>query len=143
MPTVMARFESTTDPSLREKESAGRERSAIAEDADALWRKFGSATSVEDFCTTWLALQCGKIQGVAGGVVLLGAPDEGRPYAPVAFWPDRRQDLRRLAEVAERALTERRGLVIRRQVDSAPSSPPRYDIAYPVQAAGQIYGVVA
>ena len=70
----------------------------------AAWRQFAEATTQEAFCSSWLSLQCSIVSGVAGGVVLLGSPEEGRPYAPVAFWPDRQRDLKHLAEVAERAL---------------------------------------
>src|SRR5262245_10207433 len=104
---------------------------------DALWREFGSANSQESFCRTWLALQCLMIPGVSGGVVLLGAPEENRPYTPIAFWPAQHTDLKHLADVAQRAVTDRRGLIIKRQsTDNGPSAF-RYDIAYPVQVAGR------
>jgi hypothetical protein len=85
------------------------------------------------------------VAGVAGGVVLLGAPAEGRPYAPVAFWPDRQRDLKHLAEVAERAISERRGLILRRSAPngSGDNGRARFDIAYPIQANHRLFGVVA
>ena len=116
-----------------------------AETSNAAWRQFAEATTREAFCTSWLALQCRVVSGVAGGVVLLGSPDEGRPFAPVGFWPDRQHDLKHLAEVAERALAERRGLILKRpsQSENGHPSRPRYDVAYPIQVNQKVHGVVA
>jgi hypothetical protein len=108
---------------------------------DALWRVFGATTTPEAFCKTWLALQCHRVQGVAGGVVLLGSSDDDRPLVPAAFWPDRQADLQHLAEVAERAVLERRGLILKRQQEAG--TAPGYNIAYPIQAKGRLFGVVA
>lgn len=111
---------------------------------DALWRHFGRARSEKEFCTSWLALQCRMIRGVGAGVVLLGAPEEDRPYVLAASWPEGPGDFKHLAEVAERALKERRGLALKRQSpDSGDTPRPRYDIAYPVHVSGRVYGVVA
>lgn len=109
---------------------------------DLLWQRFRNTATVEDFCSTWLALQCRKLDGIAGGVVLLGAPGGGPPFGPVAFWPDRRLDVNHLIAASERAVAERRGVSIKRS-DANGSSDLRYDLAYPLQASGQIYGVVA
>src|SRR4030095_14183446 len=137
----MDRFEFSANGSAREKDFASHERAA-ADGEDLLWQKFRNTTSVEEFCGTWLALLCRKINGIAAGMVLLGAPKGGPPYVPAAVWPDRRFDSKHLAEVAERALTERRGLSIKRSAPDG-SSSPRYDIAYPLQVAGRVYGIVA
>jgi len=113
-----------------------------AEALDALWRQFGKATSEKEFCTSWLALQCRAIPGVGAGVVLLGAPHEDRPYVLAASWPEGPGDFKHLGGVAERSLKERRGLALKRQPENG-DSRTRYDIAYPVNVAGRIYGVVA
>jgi RND family efflux transporter MFP subunit len=120
-----------------------QEPGAFSDAMDALWRQFGTATTSEMFCSTWLALQCRMIPGVTGGVVLLGAPEENRPFAPVAFWPDKQRNLKHLSEAAERALNERRGVVLKRQSQADGAPRPRCDIAYPVQSKGRTYGVVA
>jgi multidrug efflux pump subunit AcrA (membrane-fusion protein) len=121
----------------------GNGTAAHAGEADnSGWRQFAEAATQEAFCSSWLALQCGQIDGVAGAVVLLGSPDEGRPFTPVAFWPDRQHDLKHLAAVAERALTERRGLVLKRPSPNGNGKGPRYDVAYPIQANRRLYGVV-
>ena len=84
-----------------------------AENLDSLWRQFGKAASEKEFCTAWLALQCSTIPGVASGVVLLGSAEEDRPYVLAASWPEGPGDFKHLAEVAERALKEKRGLALK------------------------------
>jgi RND family efflux transporter MFP subunit len=110
------------------------------ETLDALWRQFGRASSEKEFSASWLALQCRMIRGVAGGVVVLGSPEEDRPYALAASWPPGVGDFKHLSDVAERALKERRGLALKRQAEGGDRS--RYDIAYPIHVAGRVHGVV-
>jgi RND family efflux transporter MFP subunit len=83
------------------------------------------------------------ISGVSGGLVLLGPPDRG-PFSPAAVWPDARQSLKYLTATAERALIERRGLLLRREPEGADGAPPRerYDVAYPIEVGGRLHGVV-
>jgi RND family efflux transporter MFP subunit len=129
----------------------GKSESRLSNDAavhafdanQAGWRQFAEAATQAAFCSSWLSLQCGQIDGVGAAVVLLGAPDEGRPFTPVAFWPDRQHDLKQLAAVAERALAERRGLILKRPSANGNGKGPRYDVAYPIQANRRLYGVVA
>jgi len=83
------------------------------------------------------------IAGVSGGVVVAAAPATGR-FAPAAFWPEGRRAAAHLAEAVERSLAERRGIVLKRQPAGDASAPSeRYDVAYPIQTNGKIYGVVA
>lgn len=106
-------------------------------DADqAHWQRFAEAKTTEAYCRSWLTLQCRMIAGVSGGVVVLGTPD-GKAYAPAAFWPDGQQRSAGLAEAAERALAERRGLVFK------PATGGPYHVAYPIQVGGRLNGVVA
>src|SRR4051812_17340965 len=100
-PASMTRFERTTDSGLSEKKIQPNDQGDFTDSNDALWRQFASAASVESFCTGWLTLQCRIISGVRAGVVLIAA-EPNRPFTPAAFWPDRNQDLSRLAKVAER-----------------------------------------
>ncbi len=141
----MARLDATRGSNTlgAEPEIAGR--GGFAESDALFWRQITGATSPEAFCAAWLSLLCGMIQGVNGGVVLLGAPEEGRAFAPAAFWPDRQRDLKHLADVAERALRERRGLIVKREIklSSVGTARDRFDIAYPIQAGARLFGVAA
>ena len=123
--------------------SAGVMHSQITDPEQVLWAEFAEATGFEAFCKSWLALQCGLIPGVTSGVVLLGPPDRG-PYSPVAVWPYVRRSMSYLSTVAERALRERRGLVLRHEASeyTDSSSPARQELAYPIQVAGRLHGVI-
>jgi hypothetical protein len=104
-----------------------------AELLDSLWRQFGRANSEREFCTAWLALQCSYIAGVSSGVVLLGAADDNRPYVLAASWPEGPGDFKHLAEVAERALKEKRGLALKRHATGGDTSRASYDLANPAE----------
>lgn len=121
---------------------AGREH-ADQDPERPLWSALAGASTPETFCRAWLALQCRMIFGVTGGMLLLGPPDSG-PYRPIAVWPDARCDLTHLTSAAERALTERRGLLLKGDpaVPNPASARERYQIAYPVQVRERLRGVV-
>jgi|APFre7841882724_1041349.scaffolds.fasta_scaffold07832_3 RND family efflux transporter MFP subunit len=102
----------------------------------ALWAVLAGASGAEEFCQSWLAIQCRLIPGVTGGVVLLQAGSDSR-YMPVAVWPDVRKDMSYLTQVAQRSLMERRGLV-----QPAAGDGGGYHVAYPVEALGTLHGVV-
>ena len=74
------------------------------------------------------------IGGVSAGVVVLRRSDTDT-LTPVASWPSGKRDSRRLADVIERALRERKGVVLRHESDGDP--PDRkgdlyFHLAYPV-----------
>lgn len=106
------------------------------------WRQFAQQQSAEEFCSSWLVIQCHAIGGVADGVVILQKPGT-KTYAPVAFYPEAPRDRAYLAQVSERALQEGQGVV-------QPGEPggegdaqgPRYQLGYPVRMDGEIRGVV-
>ena len=128
-----------SDTSLRDE----RRPSALHDPDELLWRQFAEATSAEALARTWLALQCRMIPGVTSAVLVLKSSDR---FAPVAFWPEGRRTRPHLAEVAERALRERRALVVpvpqpHQETEVAPR--PRYDVARPIEAEGELAGVVA
>lgn len=129
--------------SINHNSAHGQDASQQAQDSDwQSWTRFADAKSPEEFCQSWLAIQCRQIEGVAGGLILLGPPGKG-PFKPVAVWPDMRNDMRHLSSVAERALVERRGLLEKMPPDSEPSdSSTRYHIAYPLELNKQLYGVI-
>lgn len=138
-----------SDTSLQDR-PASVESGSTAEEYDqsdvvqTLWQQFAEAATPEAYYQSWLALQCGMIAGAALGVVVVRSA-AGDTFAPVAFWPEVPHDRRHLAEVAERVLVENRGLVLRREAPPVSGAPPqvRYHIAYPIQVAGRLHGVVA
>jgi len=108
-----------------------------------LWRQFVQATNPKAFCQSWLPLQCRMLRGVRCGMVLLGNPDRG-PFTPVAVWPDAKLSMTHLTGAAERALKERRGLLL--EGDSVPPPengyPETVQVAYPIEVSGKLHGVV-
>jgi hypothetical protein len=100
-----------------------------------LWSEFAAAESMQEYFQTWLELQSGMIRGgVQGLLVMAGETDR---FAPVATWPRRGSDPEVLADVVERALEKRCGLLTELAVAA------QYAIAYPVLANGELLGVVA
>lgn len=110
---------------------------------DQAWRQFGSASSPEEFCQSWLALQCHSIGDVNDAVVVLQKPGT-ETFAPLAFWPDGRRDRSHLTGVTEQALREGRGVVQPRRASqvSPQAHQSDYQIAYPVRLDGGVRGVV-
>lgn len=106
------------------------------------WRQFAQQQSAEEFCGSWLLIQCHIIGGVSDGVVALLKPGT-RSFAPAAFYPAQTRERTKLAKVSERALQQGQGVV-------EPGAPPgdaagggpRYQIAYPVRVDNEIRGVV-
>ncbi len=138
-----------TVPPGHEKENlrprAGDE-SPDGQTADAessLWRQFAEAANPGAFCRGWLALQCRMLRGIKCGMVLLGNPDTG-PFTPVAVWPDPKISMNHLTGAAERALRERRGLLLEGDSTRGPANaaPESYHVAYPVEITGKLHGVV-
>ncbi|HEV8640690.1 MAG TPA: HlyD family efflux transporter periplasmic adaptor subunit [Methylomirabilota bacterium] len=129
-----------SDSSRREPGDPGGSR-PTPDPERALWAEFAEASTVDVYCRSWLALQCRMIAGVSGGLLLLGTPDRG-PFSPAAVWPSPRRNLKYLAAAAERALVERRGLLLKREADGDAGGRERYDVAYPIEVAGRLHGVV-
>lgn len=111
------------------------------------WRQFGAATSPEDFCRHWLAVQCHAIAEVRDAVVVLQKPGAAT-FVPLAAWPEGRRPGEDLMGIAERALREGRGLVEAQEAssprdDESGEQPEGYYVAYPVRVDGAVRGVVA
>lgn len=119
---------------------------SIAEEARAraeseAWSRFAEAADTAELCTSWLALLSSRIGRVRAGLVLLGDSAAGGAFSVAAAWPDASRDLHYLGRVAERTLTERRGVVA-----AADGSEPRTDlpahVGYPIEVAGRLRGAV-
>src|SRR5262245_36506192 len=115
-------------------EDAGRAESAA-------WAKFSAAKDSAEFCTSWLAILCMQIERVGGALLLLG-PDKDGSYVPAAVWPHAGRDMQYLSPAAERALTERRGIVLKSDALPSPTLEQRTFIGYPIEVSGVLHGVV-
>ena len=112
--------------------------------AQLQWTRLTEASGEREYCGAWLSLQCAMLPGALRAVVVLGPPDVG-PFVPVAFWPESLAAATPvLAEVAERTLSERKGVVLRRG-DPAGATPALSNdaVAWPVQFEGHLHGLVA
>src|SRR5882672_4134943 len=110
--------------------------------SEQAWARFAQAQTPEEFCSSWLLIQCETIGGVCDGVVLLQKPGTAE-VGRIAFYPEAPGDRTHLAEVSERALNEGRGVVLPREVPGAPASnEPRYQLGYPIRLEGQVRGAI-
>jgi RND family efflux transporter MFP subunit len=108
-----------------------------------LWQQFAEAATSKAFCESWLSLQAGMLRGTRSALLLLGTPDTG-PFSPAAIFPDATYNVTHLAKAAERALRERRGLLLKNDgsEESGEPLPPGYQVAYPIEVSGKIHGAV-
>jgi RND family efflux transporter MFP subunit len=132
----------SSNPEMRQATARFDIADAQRSELDVAWRRFGTAANPEDFCQSWLELQCRLITGVNDAVVVLQKPGV-ETFAPLAFWPEGRRDRAELTQIIERALREGRGfLEPHAAAGLAVPHRPDYQMAYPVRLDGQVRGVV-
>jgi RND family efflux transporter MFP subunit len=119
-----------SEPRLSQGFSAS---AADAGSATDFWSLLTSAQTSDQLCRAWLGILCQWVPGTQAGLLLLH--DEGDRYLPAGVWPDPEQDMSYLADVAQEALVERRG-VVREEASGLAQC------AYPLLSADQAYGVV-
>jgi multidrug efflux pump subunit AcrA (membrane-fusion protein) len=105
------------------------------------WRQFAQGQNPEEFCRSWLLIQCHLIGGVSDGVVVLAKPGTNA-FAPVAYYPENPRDRAHLAKICERALKESRG-VLEAAGARQGAGEARFQLAYPVSVGGRVQGVVS
>ncbi|MGD9952581.1 MAG: HlyD family efflux transporter periplasmic adaptor subunit [Burkholderiales bacterium] len=134
---------SSVTPEIHETLGRGQVADLAARRAyERAWRQFAQHQSTEEFCASWLLIQCHNVGGVSDGVVVLAKPGTNT-LAPVAYYPDAPLDRARLVQISERALQEGRGVVEEREApETSPSGDRRYQMAYPVKLDGEVRGVV-
>jgi Membrane-fusion protein len=131
---------SSVTPEIHEQYRSGPVADLAARRAyEQAWARFAQQQTPEEFCGSWLLIQCHTIGGVSDGVVVLAKPGS-QTLAPVAFYPDSPRDRRHLAPIVERALKEGRGVV--EPQAASQGQEPRYQLAYPVRLGGEVRGVV-
>lgn len=111
----------------------------------APWSCLVDEASDLDYFTSWLQLMSKIISGVMSGVVVLSQGEEA-PFLPVAIWPAfGGESPQKHAAVIERAVREKKGVVIREGTengDSAPVDSPLC-VAFPVRRGDRILAIVA
>lgn len=105
------------------------------------WSRFSAARERPEFFVSWLSILCLQIERVSGGLLLIG-PDHDGAYTPAAIWPDASRDLRYLSRVAERTLSERRGVLASVDGTSLPARDQSAHIGYPIEVSGVLHGAV-
>jgi GAF domain-containing protein len=116
--------------------SAGQQQDAESQS----WSAFASAGSQNTFCQAWLALQCAQVPRVQAALLLL-KEDGSEAYVPAAVWPDPTRDLSYLTRAAERALAERRGMVLGLNKDEG-QAPGSVHIGFPIEVDAAVMGAV-
>lgn len=102
----------------------------------SLWTRFQQAEDVQQFLEAWLGLAVRQVDGLASGILVAGAAPDTGPFAAVARWPAGSEAPKDLADAAEEALRERRGVVFGEGSD-------RRVLAHPLIVLGRLFGVVA
>lgn len=105
-----------------------------------LWSRLRAAASPADFAASWLEIQSRMLPPSRAGTVILGDPDKGG-FAPLAVHPPGSIISADLAQAAQSALTERRG-VLRERAASQRDDGIRC-LAFPVMVDDTLAGVVA
>jgi len=121
-------------------ETAGQAPRATAATTTSLWADFSQSAEESQYLRSWLALQCSLLDG-ARQALLVMADTSAEHFNPVAAWPVAEAG-RDLAEVTERALEERCGLVIEHDAGSD-EGHRHFAAAFPVIVDGQLQGAVA
>jgi len=98
------------------------------------WARFSSARDAAEFCASWLAILCAQVGRVNGALLLLG-PERDGAFRAAASWPDATRNMQYLAPAAEKALNERRGVLLPRDAGAF--------VGYPIEVSGTLRGAVA
>ena len=107
----------------------------------AAWARFSSARDAAEFCASWLAILCAQI-GRANGALLLVGPEADGAFRPAAVWPDAARNMQYLAPAAEKALNERRGVLLARDAKAAAREPGAL-VGYPIEVSGTLRAALA
>jgi multidrug resistance efflux pump len=128
------------DPGQPDGPAAGPASVAALE--PALWKRLTNAGSPAEMARAWLALQCQMIEGAARGIVLL-AGQTPNSYEAAASWPEGSGQSAPLAEIAELALRERRGVASGDTATRPVDSSGMAHVAFPILSGTELQGAVA
>jgi multidrug resistance efflux pump len=108
----------------------------------ALWKRLGDAATDADMARAWLALQCHMIDGATRGLLVLQSAQPNN-YEAVAYWPEGSGRFAPLAEVAEAAMRERRGVARGEVPGGSPDAAAPAQVGFPIVTDKQLQGAVA
>ena len=98
---------SSVTPEIHEQYRSGPVADLAARRAyEQAWARFAQQPLPEDFCASWLLIQCHAIAGVSDGIVVLAKPGSTM-FAPIAFYPEPPRDRMHLAPIV--SVRSRRG----------------------------------
>jgi len=106
------------------------------------WARFSSARDAAEFCASWLAILCAQVGRVNGALLLVG-PERDGAFRAAASWPDATRNMQYLAPAAEKALNERRGVLMPRDAAAPLAREPGALVGYPIEVSGTLRGAVA
>jgi RND family efflux transporter MFP subunit len=116
----------------------GAEAATVTPLDQVLWSVLTSDAPLAPFSRAWLALLCRMLSGAERAVLVL---NQDGALTPIARWPDGDPGSAQLAQVAELALKERRGVVSRPRARGA--SHLAFPLLHDRPQAGHDRGVIA
>ncbi|RWC33508.1 HlyD family efflux transporter periplasmic adaptor subunit [Mesorhizobium sp.] len=102
----------------------------------ALWTRFRTAGTSDEFIGAWLGLLCRQIADASAAALVLGEADTG-PYVLAAAWPNSQSPVGGLLAAAEMATGKRQGISV-----SGPADNTQI-IASPILIDGHLFGACA
>jgi RND family efflux transporter MFP subunit len=106
----------------------------------AAWSRFTAPVDGAEFYAAWLSLLAARVLRARNALLLL-ANDDGQSFAVSAVWPDAQRDLQYLGPTAQRALSERRGVVAIADGTGAQADGGA-QVAYPIELGDTLCGAV-
>ncbi len=106
----------------------------------AAWGRFTAPADGGEFYAAWLVLLAARVERARAALLLL-REDEQPSFAVAAVWPDAQRDLQYLGPTAERALTERRGIVVGPD-GGASVAGQAAQVGYPIEVSGRLCGAI-
>ena len=134
--------ETSQEQSPRLRAVGGAEAAGEALPDAELWAHLKGAKDPKEYAAAWLELQCGMIDRVVQGVVVLGAPGQA-PFVPVAWWPEGAMGSPGLSAATEICIAEQRAVLQGGKRAAAAGSRTRGALAYPLLVDEQAYGAAA
>ncbi len=104
-----------------------------------IWSRFSKTQNRDEYFHNWLALQSLLIPNIVSSVLVIGSPESKKSYEPVSKWPEKGGDPKQLADLLERVLEKRCGLLIELDNDSSSN----FGLGYPVLVDLELFGSVA